>query len=308
MDYKKIIKSYETRARILRFLSFVPDKPMLKLQYYIKTGRQLNLKNPQRFTEKLQWYKLYYKDPLMIRCVDKYDVREYVKSKGLEDILIPCYGVFDSVEEIEWDKLPNQFVIKDTLGGGGNAVMFVDDKSRADFESLKELASTWTAIDNHVRDGGREWPYYSGKKHRIIIEEMLKQPDGDLADYKFFCFSGRVMIFYIRTGYNRYHACGKMSFFTRERQWLKGVGMDYCAVSDIQQNLPNNISDMIECAEKLSTGFPHARIDLYCVDSKIYFGEITFFNASGYMKFDPDSFDIELGNMFPLSAEIKEEY
>ena len=106
MNYKKIFRSREMRQNILNLLSFVPDKQMVELQYLIKTGRKLNLTNPRRFTEKLQWYKLYYKNPLMIQCVDKYDVREYVKSKGLGDILIPCYGVYDSPEEIDWDALP----------------------------------------------------------------------------------------------------------------------------------------------------------------------------------------------------------
>lgn len=109
IDYKKIIKSRELRLKILKIFSFIPDKPMVKFQYLLKTGHRLNQKNPKRFTEKLQWYKLYYKNPLMIQCVDKYDVREYVKPKGLEDILIPCYGVYNSPDEIDWGSLPNQF-------------------------------------------------------------------------------------------------------------------------------------------------------------------------------------------------------
>ena len=173
MDYKKILKSRSLRLKILQFLSFIPDVPMNKMQYKIKTGRKLNLKNPQRFTEKLQWYKLYYKNPLMIQCVDKYDVREYVKSKGLEDILIPCCGVFEDANEIKWDNLPNEFVIKDTLGGGGNSVIIVEDKDKADIENIKQTISTWTERKAHVKEAGREWPYYSGNNHRIIIEKCL---------------------------------------------------------------------------------------------------------------------------------------
>ena len=186
MDYKKIIKSRSLRLKILRVLSFVPDKTMIKLQYRIKTGRKLDLKNPKRFTEKIQWYKLYYKNPKMIICVDKYDVREYVKSKGLEDILIPCYGVYDSIDQINWDDLPNQFVMKDTLGGGGNSVLIVKDKKMADIEQLKLCGEEWTSINAHVRDAGREWPYYSGKNHRIIIEKYIesKEAEGGLIDRK----------------------------------------------------------------------------------------------------------------------------
>lgn len=128
MNYKKIIKSRETRIKLLSLLNFIPDKTMIKLQYYIKTGRRLNLKHPQRYTEKLQWYKLYYRDPLMQQCSDKYDVREYVKSKGLGHILNECYGVYERVEDIDFDSLPNQFVLKDTLGGGGNSVIICRKK------------------------------------------------------------------------------------------------------------------------------------------------------------------------------------
>ena len=132
MDYKKIIKNRETREKILRVLSFIPDKQMLELQYRIKTGHKLNLKDPRRFTEKLQWYKLYYKDPLLIRCVDKYEVRSYVEEKGLGDILTKCYGVFEKAEDVDFDSLPQSFVIKDTLGSGGNSVIIVKDKDKLD--------------------------------------------------------------------------------------------------------------------------------------------------------------------------------
>ena len=123
--------------KILNFLSFVPDKQMLKIQYRMKTGRKLNLKNPKRWTEKTQWYKLYYRNPLMIQCVDKYEVREYVKHCGLENILNSCYGVYDNVDDIDFTKLPSQFVIKDTLGGGSNSVVVVKDKSSIKIDELK---------------------------------------------------------------------------------------------------------------------------------------------------------------------------
>ena len=137
MDYKKILKNRTVRLQLLRLLSFVPDKQMIQIQYRIKTGRRLDLKDPKRFTEKLQWYKLYYKDPVMIKCVDKYDVRDYVKSKGFEETLITCYGVYDSADEIEWEHLPQSFVLKDTLGGGGSSVIIVKDKSKENIEDLK---------------------------------------------------------------------------------------------------------------------------------------------------------------------------
>lgn len=137
MDYKKIIKNRETRLKILSMFDFIPDKSMIKLQYFIKTGRRLNLKNPQRYTEKLQWYKLFYRDPLMQQCVYKYDVREYVKTKGLAHILNECYGVYERVEDIDFDSLPNQ--LKDTLGGGGNSIIICKYKANFKFELLSKI-------------------------------------------------------------------------------------------------------------------------------------------------------------------------
>ena len=195
--YKKIIKRRGSRAKLLRFFSFIPDSIMLRIQYFIKMGFPLSLKNPKRFTEKMQWYKLYYKNPILIECVDKGDVRDYVKSKNLENILVPCYGVFDNPELIDWEKLPNKFVMKDTIGGGGQKVVIID-KSKA-LNKAKRLAKEWIGPVRRSPEGGREWPYYSGKDHRVIIEEYLEpeNPSVGLADYKFFCFNGRVEFLYV---------------------------------------------------------------------------------------------------------------
>lgn len=302
-DYKKIIRSRSARLEILRLLSFIPDKTMLQIQYRIKTGRKLNLKNPQRFTEKLQWYKLYYKNPLMIKCVDKYDVREYVRSKGLGEILIPCYGVYDSADDVDWDALPEQFVMKDTLGGGGVSVAIVRDKSKADIEELKKKAAEWTKIDAHKIDAGREWPYYSGKKHRILIEKYLDSNpyEGGLVDYKFFCFNGNIACVYV----------------IADRELSKGVGLGIYDPDFKKTNVlrvdehplkrfiekPDNYEDLKKVAECLSSEFPEARIDLYNIDGEIRFGEITFYDGSGYMTFEPDSFDYQLGEKFRLPAK-----
>lgn len=300
IDYKNIIKSRNLRLKILRILRFIPDKLMLKLQYRIKTGHRLNLKNPQRFTEKLQWYKLYYKDSKMIKCVDKYDVREYVKSKGLGDILIPCYGVYDSINEVDWDGLPNQFVMKDTLGGGGTSVVIVKDKTSADIDYLKETASKWTNIKAHQKDAGREWPYYSGKKHRILFEKYIDFEDENkhgLLDYKFFCFNGRAEFIYVMGDRNVGDKVS-VSIFNRDFKRLKVKRVGDNALPDIQK--PHNFSEMCQTAEILSQDFPHVRVDLYNNKGKINFGELTFYNASGYMKYEPDKFDYLLGSKFKI--------
>lgn len=296
MDYKKIIKSRKLRLKILDLLSFIPDKLMLEVQYRIKMGRKLNLKNPKRFTEKLQWYKLNYKNPLMVQCVDKYDVREYLKDKGLQDILVDCYGVYSSVKEIDWNSLPNSFVMKDTLGGGGTSVIIVKDKSKEDIEKLKRIAAGWLKQDAHIRNGGREWPYYSGREHRVIIEEYIKS-ENSLEDYKFFCFYGKVVILYVM---------GNRVLGNGVEVAILDKGFNLLSVKRVGDELystyqkPANYSLMLRLAEKLSEDFPHVRVDLYNVKGKIYFGELTFFNASGYMKYEPDEFDFELGEKFDI--------
>lgn len=299
MDYKKIIKSRDLRLKILRMLSFIPDKTMLKIQYKIKTGNKLNLKDPKRFTEKLQWYKLNYKNPLMIQCVDKYDVREYVKSKGLENILIPCYGVYDSVDDICFEKLPCSFVVKDTLGGGGTSVVLVKNKEQEDLENLKKQCRAWTAIDAHCKDAGREWPYYNGKSHRIIVEEFLESNEtaGGLIDYKFFCFDGKIG--FIQVMGNRVVGQSvSVSLFDRNLERLPVKRPGYPLYDNFDR--PDNFDEMIEIVETLAGDFPHVRVDMYNVNGQIRFGELTFYGASGYYKYDPDEFDYEIGNHFVL--------
>ncbi|MBE6075410.1 MAG: carbonic anhydrase [Selenomonas ruminantium] len=304
IDYKNIIKSRKLRRKILRWLSFVPDDIMLKLQYKMKTGKTLDLNNPQRYTEKIQWYKLYYKNPLMIQCVDKSDVREYVKSKGLEDILIRCYGVYDSANDIDWTSLPNQFVMKDTLGGGGSSVLIIKDKRKKDIAVLTKQADEWTRVTAHTKSDGREWPYYSGKKHRIIIEEYIESDSsqGGLIDYKFLCFNGKAELIYILADRVAGQGAG-CGFFDLDFKQLPITESDEKPLAR-HVDRPKNFQEMIRVAEKLSEDFPCARIDLYNDKGKIIFGEITFYDSSGYMIFNPDSFDYELGDKFIINKRI----
>lgn len=299
-DYKRLIKSREIRLKILRLLSFIPDKQMIQLQYRIKLHRKLNLKNPQRFTEKLQWYKLNYRDPLMQKCVDKYDVREYVKECGLESILIPVIGVYDLADELNFDELPDKFVMKDTLGGGGNSVIICNSKSELDIASVKSVLDRWVKSSTSYRQGGREW-VYGGKKHRIIVEKLLPSriEDGGLIDYKFFCFNGIPTYTYVITDreVGRGAELGIYKSDTFEK--INAIRVDERPlVRKIYK--PKMYDEMMNVAKILSKPFPEVRVDLYCVKDKIYFGELTFFDGSGYMRFDPDQFDIEMGEKFIL--------
>ena len=298
MDYKRLIKSRETRLLILRLLSFVPDKIMLQLQYRIKLNRKLNLKEPLRYTEKIQWYKLYYRDRKMIQCVDKYDVREYISNRGYGELLVKCYVVYNRAEEIDFLTLPNQFVMKSTLGGGGNSVFICEDKSKLDIEILKKKAGEWVKPRLRVRDGGREWPYYSGKKPRIIIEELIVDDnETGLIDYKFTCCNGKVRCIFVL--YDR--SLGQNAKMTTYNKDFENIHVSELAELEGEGvPRPKNYERMLEIAEDLAKEFPLVRVDLYNKSGKIFFGELTFYDESGYTQFVPDEFDTKLGRQFIL--------
>ena len=294
MDYKKIIKSQNIRFAILKLLSFVPDRLMLKIQYKIKTGRALNLKNPTRYTEKLQWYKINYKNPVMHQCVDKYNVREFVKSKGLEHILVDLYARYDSIQDVDWEELPNSFVIKTTNGGGGLNVVICHDKSQLDIKNIeKKLACKKIAPSS----GGREWAYY-GLNPGIVVEELLvnqENPQAGINDYKIFCYSGKAK--YIIVDVDRYIG-HKRNFYDTEWHNLN-VSSD-CPSANFNIEKPANLDEMLEIAEKLSEDFPFLRVYLYNVQGRICFGEMTFYPWSGYVNFEPDELDFEFAKDFEL--------
>ena len=287
---------------ILAMLNWVPDKTMLKIQYRIKMGRKLNLKNPKRYSEKSQWYKLYYRDPLMKKCVDKYSVREYVAQCGYADILNECYGVYDLPEEIDYSALPDSFVLKDTLGGGGNSVLLIRNKNEMNYEQSNETMRCWVKQLTKAKNSGREW-VYDETKHRIIAEKLLVADEsGDLPDYKFFCFNGKVFCSYMMKNYTMHHEQGVLGFLDRNFELLPVSRADFAPMNE-QPPKPKNYEKMVEIAEKLSKPFPHVRVDLYNIDGQIVFGELTFFNASGYVSFNPDMFDYELGEAFVLPTK-----
>lgn len=300
MNYKKIIRNQNTRFAILKALSWVPDSIMLPLQYRIKLGRWCSLKNPQRWTEKLQLYKMYYRNPVLHQCVDKYEVRKYVESKGCADNLVKLYGVWDHASEIDISKLPVSFVLKTTNGGGGEDVVLVRDKDKTDLiEKVKFLDAKRVKEVN----GGREWAYTGIKKPRIIAEELLvntENPEAGVEDFKILCFNGQP--WYIIVDKDRY-IDHKRNFYTTSWERLS-VTTDH-EQFETPYPEPKNFKEMIEVARKLSADFPFVRVDLYNIDGKIYFGELTFYPWTGYVQFTPDEFDFTLGKLMDCSSFMK---
>lgn len=299
MDYKKILKTSAARKKVLDFMKFIPDFIMLPFQYKIKLGRKLDLKNPQRFTEKLQWYKMNYRNPIMHQCVDKYLAREYVKSKGFEDILIPLIGHYKSVDEIVWEDLPNEFVMKTTHGGGGLNVLVCYDKQLLDESDIKRKFkfSSKPVASNTL---GREWAYY-GLIPNIVVEKLLvneKNPKAGVNDYKFFCYSGVPK--YVVVDVDRYIG-HKRNFY--DMNWKNLHIESDCPASDKKIDKPENFNDMVRIAAKLSEEFPFVRVDLYNCKGRVYFGELTFYPWSGYVQYKPDYFDFELGKDFKLERK-----
>lgn len=298
MNYKKIIGSQSMRFRLLKLLSFVPDSVMLKLQYRIKLGRFPDFKTPRRYTEKLQLYKMHYRNPELPVCVDKYGVRDYIRSKDMEDILVKLIGVYDRAEDILFDELPEKFIIKTTDGGGGNNIIICDDKSKLNIEETVRALNSW--LNKKEINAGREWAYTGMSKSRIIIEEYLENeenPEGGLEDYKFICFGGKAH--YIVHDGERFIGHKRNIY---DRQWNNlHIGTD-CESFMRDTPRPENLEEMLKTAELLAADFPAVRVDLYNVKNKIYFGELTFYPWSGYVQFDPDEFDYELGRLFDISS------
>lgn len=298
IDYKKIIRSQKLRFLILKFLSFVPDSTMLKCQYRIKMGQNLNLQAPERFTEKIQWYKVGYRDPLMTQCVDKFEVRKFVESKGLKNILNNLYSVCSDASEIDFKSLPDKFVIKTTDGGGGENILICRNRSELDIPKTIKTLKGWKNKKNI--NAGREWAYTGIKESRYIVEEYLEDeanPEAGISDYKFFCFDGKP--YCIVYDIDRYIG-HKRNFY--DTGWSNlNVISDCPGFEDNSKIKPEGLDAMLKVAEELSKGFPFVRVDLYYLNGKVYFGELTFYPWSGYVKFKPQEFDYLLGKQFIIT-------
>ena len=236
----------------------------------------------------------------MLRCTDKYEVRNYVKEQGLKEQLIPLIGVYDTPSEIIFEKLPNCFVVKTTDGGGGNQVLVCRDKKALTEGAFYKTLNSWIKAPKSNKQAGREWAYENKYPRRLIIETLLT--DGihkDIPDYKFWCFNGIPK--YCQVIGNRSEK-ETIDFFDMEWRHQEFRGLNrVCENASLPIERPQEFEQMKEYAEILSKGFPFVRVDLYQANNKVYFGELTFYPAGGYGQFTPDSYDFLLGDCFDVS-------
>lgn len=300
MTAKDIIKSQSIRHLMLKLFAWLPDRVMLPLQYWLTLHRKLNMKNPQRFTEKIQCYKAFYRNNEMLRCVDKFLVRDYVIDKlGTDKYLNKLYQVCDKAEDIDWESLPNKFVIKTTDGGNGDNVFICRNKSIIDKQAIVKKINSWKG--KKLYSISREWAYVGASSSKIIVERYLSESDGaDLRDYKFFCFNGKP--YYCQLIQDR-SSNETIDFYDMDWNHMPFYGLNPMHGPAAKPAAkPAAYESMKEIAKKLSAEFPFVRVDLYSVEDGVYFGELTFYPASGYGVFTPDEWDYKLGELIPNNS------
>lgn len=279
-------------------LSFLPDKLYIQLYYMARFKRICNFKNPKTFNEKLQWLKLNDHNPKYSLMVDKFEAKKIVCKAIGEEYIIPTYGIWDKFEDIDFDKLPNQFVLKCTHDSGG--LVICKDKTKFDISAAKKIINECLKINYYYV--GRERPY-KNVRPRIIAEKYMEDSEStELRDYKFFCFDGKVEFLYLSEGLSD-HETARISFITKDWKIAPFKRGDYNGFEKLPTK-PEKLDKMIELAEKLSKNIPHLRVDFYYINNSIYFGELTFFTCSGFIPFSPPEWDLKLGDLIKL-PEIK---
>lgn len=291
---KAIVKKTISFVARRGLLDWLDDEHYLKLMYWVKFDKKLDLLNPRTFNEKLQWLKLYDRSPEYTKMVDKYEVKKYVARVIGDEHIIPTIGVWNSFDKIDFSQLPDQFVLKCTHDSGG--LVICKDKRTLDIETAKKKINSSLKINYYLH--GREWPY-KDVKPRIIAEKYMEDsPDSkELIDYKLMCFNGKVKCSFTCT--SRYAKEGlKVTFY--DTDWKKMPFERHYPAEDVAQEKPKSYDEMVALAEKLADKIPFVRIDFYEIKGKPYFGEVTFFPGNGMEEFTPEEWDETLGSWIEL--------
>lgn len=288
--YRRIFDALNYR----RLLNWLPDKLFLKAAFRARFGSSLNLKNPKTFNEKLQWLKLYNRHSDYTIMVDKYRVRDYVANKIGSQYLIPLLGDWDDPNQIDFDNLPNQFVLK-CNHNSGLGMCICQDKTKLNIENVrKELKK---GISQNYYLTGREWPYKNVPRKIIAEKYMVDESGYELKDYKFYCFNGKVKLLMINSD-RMTPGQTKADYFDENYNHLD-FSWGYENANSIVPK-PSGFEKMKALAEKLSGSIPHVRVDFYQTSSGIYFGEMTFFDGSGFDVIEPIEWDYKLGSWIEL--------
>ncbi len=275
------------------YFDFLPDKQYIKLKYKCITEKSLNLKHVKTFNEKLQWLKLYDRNPLYVQLVNKYEVREYIKKTIGEQYLIPILGYWDYPDQIDFKKLPEQFVLKTTHDSGG---VFIFDRNKDNVINEAKKFLLQRLKINYYKIS-REWPYKDCKRMIIAEKKMTDESGIELKDYKLFCFNGDVKL--IQVDFDRFYN-HRRNLYTCDWKYIN-ERIEYPNDSKVQIEKPIVLEEMLNIASKLSVGLPHVRVDLYVINEKVYFGELTFYHGSGYECFSSDIMERELGDCINLN-------
>lgn len=289
----KILNAILLRLPVLQKL--LSEKRSIQIRFKAVLGKKLNLNNPQTFNEKMQWLKLYDRKPIYTTMVDKAAVKDFVTKKIGKQYVIPTLGIWDHFDDINFDTLPNQFVLKCTHDSGG-VVICKDKKLLNVKEAKKKIEAT---LKNNYYYSCFEWPY-KNVKPRIIAEEYMEDSHTkELRDYKFYTFSGKPHFLLLAS--NRQNLAKDLTFdyFDMDFNRLDLVNQDHPQSPSIPQK-PTQFKKMQDLAQVLSQGIPHVRVDFYEVDGKVFFGEMTFFPNGGYLKLSPKSWEIEWGMLIQL--------
>jgi|SRR5690625_3290170 len=286
--HKLIDKKYPWKGRFIRRMtSVIPDKQYVSWQYKRHMGEEINWDNPTNFNEKMQWLKVNWRDTLATKCADKYSVREYIKNTIGEQYLTKLLGVYNNVDEINVNDLPEKFVLKGTHGSGMNVIC--TDKHSVDWGYKRKTLNGWLKTNYYY--GTREW-VYKDITPRIICEEYL----GDNpVDYKLYCFGGEPKYWFVVTDRS---SEVRADYF--ELNWKKAPFRWIYPPNITTPKRPEKSEEMIDLARKLSKPFPFVRVDFYEIDGKIFFGELTFFHGNGLGKYMPTEYNEILGQMLTL--------
>lgn len=288
-DSNKVAKKIKYAMRVL------PDSIYIRLYYIMRFKKLPNLDHPKTYSEKLNWLKIHDHNPLYTKIVDKFEAKQYVSKLIGKEYIIPTLGIWNHFDEIEFDKLPDQFVLKCTHDSEG--VVIVKDKKQ--FDKVVAKKKLEYALNQNFYYIGREWPY-KNVKPRIIAEEYMEDHvDGELRDYKFFCFSGVPKIMFVASGRSSGRLC--FDYFNMDFQHLDIIQDHPNAKYEIRK--PINFDKMIELSKILSKNMPHVRIDFYEVNGNVYFGEITLYHHSGFAKYNPKEWDEILGSWIKLPCD-----